>query len=90
MLGTVSPRNITDDVLVGGTTTASATFRISSAGVITAGTWNGTAIANANLANSQVTVTAGTGMSGGGAVALGGSVTLTNAGVTSAVGTSNR
>jgi len=42
-------------------------------------------VANAKLTNSSVTVTAGTGMSGGGAVALGSSVTLTNAGVTSAV-----
>jgi hypothetical protein len=42
-------------------------------------------ISNAQLANSSVTVTAGTGMSGGGAVALGSSVTLTNAGVTSIV-----
>ena len=40
-------------------------------------------IANGSLTNSSVTVTAGTGMSGGGAVALGSSVTLTNAGVTS-------
>jgi hypothetical protein len=40
-------------------------------------------IANAKLTNSSVTVTAGTGLSGGGAVSLGGSVTLTNAGVTS-------
>jgi len=38
---------------------------------------------NSGLQNSSVTVTAGTGMSGGGAVALGSSVTLTNAGVTS-------
>ena len=42
-------------------------------------------VANGKLTNSSVTVTAGTGMSGGGAVALGSSVTLTNAGVTSAV-----
>jgi len=42
-----------------------------------------TNIANGSLTNSSVTVTAGTGMSGGGAVALGSSVTLTNAGVTS-------
>jgi hypothetical protein len=42
-------------------------------------------IANSSLTNSSVTVTAGTGMSGGGAVALGSSVTLTNAGVTSNV-----
>jgi len=40
-------------------------------------------IANAKLVNSSITVTAGTGMSGGGSVSLGGSVTLTNAGVTS-------
>ena len=40
---------------------------------------------NTGLQNSSVTVTAGTGMSGGGAVALGSSVTLTNAGVTSVV-----
>jgi hypothetical protein len=42
-------------------------------------------VTNAKLANSSVTVTAGTGMSGGGAVSLGSSVTLTNAGVTSNV-----
>jgi hypothetical protein len=40
---------------------------------------------NTGLQNSSVTVTAGTGMSGGGAVALGSSVTLNNAGVTSIV-----
>jgi hypothetical protein len=45
----------------------------------------GGATSNAGLQNSSVTVTAGTGMSGGGAVALGSSVTLTNAGVTSIV-----
>lgn len=45
---------------------------------------SGTAgISNANLANSSVTITAGTGLSGGGAVSLGGTVTLSNAGVTS-------
>jgi len=42
-------------------------------------------VANGKLTNSSVTVSAGTGMSGGGAVSLGGTVTLTNAGVTSAV-----
>jgi hypothetical protein len=36
------------------------------------------AIANSKLANSSVTVTAGTGMSGGGAVSLGGTITLSN------------
>jgi len=58
---------------------------LTSVGTISSGTWQGTAIANAYLANSSVTVTAGTGLSGGGAVSLGGSVTLSNAGVTSAV-----
>jgi len=42
-------------------------------------------IANNKLLNSSVTVTAGTGMSGGGAVSLDGTITLTNAGVTGAV-----
>lgn len=42
-------------------------------------------VTNAKLANSSITVTAGTGMSGGGAASLGGSVTVTNAGVTSNV-----
>ena len=40
-------------------------------------------VANTNLAHSSLTVTAGTGLSGGGIVSLGGSVTLSNAGVTS-------
>jgi hypothetical protein len=42
-------------------------------------------VANAKLTNSSLTVTAGTGLSGGGAVSLGGSVSLANAGVTSNV-----
>ena len=44
------------------------------------------AVGNAQLANSGVTITAGSGLGGGGAVALGGSVTLTNAGVLSLIG----
>ena len=40
-------------------------------------------IANAKLAHSSITVTASTGLSGGGLVSLGGTVTLTNAGVLS-------
>jgi len=38
---------------------------------------------NSGLQNSSITVTAGTGLSGGGTPALGGSVTINNAGVTS-------
>ena len=41
------------------------------------------ATSNAGLQNSSVTVTAGSGLSGGGAVSLGGTVSLANAGVTS-------
>jgi hypothetical protein len=40
---------------------------------------------NAGLQNASVTITAGSGLTGGGTVALGGSVTLTNAGVTSII-----
>lgn len=67
---------------------------VPSTGTLSATTFSGahtgsgaglTGIPNSALTNSSVTVTAGIGMSGGGAVALGSSVTLTNAGVTSAV-----
>ena len=42
-------------------------------------------IANAKLAHSSITVTAGTGLGGGGTVSLGNSITLNNTGVTSIV-----
>lgn len=54
-------------------------------GTIPAGQLSGT-IANGQLANNSITVNAGTGLSGGGAIALGGSTTLNNAGVTSLTG----
>jgi trimeric autotransporter adhesin len=44
------------------------------------------ALANSQLANSSVIVNAGTGLSGGGLVALGGTTTLNNAGVLSVTG----
>jgi hypothetical protein len=56
-------------VLVGGTTPAYSTTPTLT------GT-NFSAIPNSALSNSSVTVTAGTGLSGGGAIALGGSATL--------------
>jgi hypothetical protein len=56
-------------VLVGGATPA-----YSSSPTLTGG--NFSAIPNAALSNSSVTVTAGTGLSGGGAIALGGSATV--------------
>ena len=42
-------------------------------------------VANEHIDHTTVSISAGSGLSGGGAVALGSSVTLTNAGVTSAV-----
>ena len=44
---------------------------------------------NNQLANSAVTITAGSGLSGGGAVALGASTTLNNAGILSVTGDAN-
>ena len=43
-------------------------------------------IGNSQLANGSITVTAGTGLGGGGTVTLGGSTTLNNAGVVSVTG----
>ena len=43
-------------------------------------------VGNSQLASSSITVNAGTGLGGGGAVALGGSTTLNNAGVLSVTG----
>lgn len=48
------------------------------------------AISNANLENSSITISTGTGLSGGGGVSLGSSITLTNSGVTSLSGTANQ
>jgi hypothetical protein len=58
---------VTGAGLTGGPITSSGTISIPSAGVT-----------NAMLANNSITVTAGSGLSGGGTVALGGTVTLTN------------
>ena len=58
--------------LTGGPITSSGSLGIATGGV-----------SNAMLANPSLTVKAGTGLSGGGAVALGGSTTLSNTGVLS-------
>ena len=52
---------------------------------VNASSFSGT-LNNNQLANSSITVTAGTGLSGGGTIALGGSTMLNNAGVTSLTG----
>jgi hypothetical protein len=64
--GTVTQVN-TGAGLTGGPITTSGTISIPSAGVV-----------NSMLANPSVTVQAGSGLSGGGTVALGGTITLTN------------
>jgi hypothetical protein len=52
------------------------------AGAVQAGNIAPGAVGNGQLASATVTVTAGNGLAGGGAVMLGGAITLTNAGVT--------
>src|SRR5471032_3360970 len=64
--GTVSSVN-TGAGLTGGPITSTGTISIQTAGV-----------SNAMLANPSITIQAGSGLSGGGTVALGGTVTLTN------------
>jgi hypothetical protein len=54
-------------------------------GTVSVGQLNGT-VGNSQLAHNSITLTAGTGLSGGGTVALGGATTLTNAGVLSVTG----
>lgn len=51
---------------------------ITTLGTITTGVWQGTPITNVFLANSSITINTGTGLSGGGVVALGGTLTLIN------------
>jgi len=86
----------TSDTLVGRASTDTLTNKIIAAGSntitgLTNANLSGSAgITNANLANSSFTVSPGTGMSGGGTVSLGGTITLTNAGVTAITGTTNQ
>ncbi len=70
-------------------------FAVNVAGLITTASVNSASIvngsvANADLANSSVTINTGTGLSGGGAVSLGGTLNLTNTGVTAIAGTANQ
>jgi hypothetical protein len=51
-------------------------FVVDQTGTITTGIWGGTAIANGSLANSSLTVTATSPLTGGGSVSLGGSTSL--------------
>ncbi len=74
---------------------ASSTLNIATNGTVTGGSISGSTNTLTNvpytaLTNTSITVTAGTGLSGGGAVTLGSSVSLANAGVLSLAGTSNQ
>jgi trimeric autotransporter adhesin len=66
-------------------TALSANTSSNLSGTLSVGQLSGT-VGNSQLANSSITLTAGTGLSGGGTVALGGATTLTNAGVLSVTG----
>lgn len=67
------------DVVVNGTTPPGAN-RVLVTTSPTAASW--TTIPNGALSNSSITINTGTGLSGGGSVSLGGSLNLTNTGVT--------
>jgi hypothetical protein len=64
--------------------------QFSGAGTYTAGTGISIVGNNIALSNTTLTVTAGTGLTGGGAVALGQAITVNNAGVLTVAGTSNQ
>ena len=69
-----------------GTTTPSSALQV--IGTVTGNTFSGsgsllTSIPNSALNNSSVTINTGTGLTGGGSVSLGGSLTLVSTGVTS-------
>jgi len=87
--GSTSGSVVLQPVAIAGTTTITLPAITGTAVVtgsvdtVTTGMIVNSAVTNAKLANSSLTVTAGTGLSGGGSVALGGSVTLNNAGVLS-------
>jgi trimeric autotransporter adhesin len=69
-------------------TALSANTSSNLSGTVSVGQLSGT-VGNSQLAHSSITLTAGTGLSGGGTVALGGATTLSNAGVLSVTGNSD-
>ncbi len=72
-----NPDGVTGNPMVAVSATYAGQTSITTLGTVSTGTWQGTPVANAYLADSSLTVTAGTGLSGGGSVSLGGTVTLT-------------
>jgi hypothetical protein len=75
-------QTLTNKIIAAGSNTIS--------GLINTNLSGSAGITNANLANASLTVSTGTGLSGGGLVSLGGSINLTNSGVLSLTGTSNQ
>ncbi|MFN8299699.1 MAG: hypothetical protein U0T75_11375 [Chitinophagales bacterium] len=101
----VTVSNGTGQVVGGSNVTVSvATNSAASPGLVPAGSGNNnkvwgtdgagnpawTSVTNSQLANSGVTINTGSGLSGGGTVALGGTLNLANTGVTSISGTANQ
>ena len=73
---TITGDGTTDTITVAATLGTDITSAEIVDGTIVSGDIQDGSVANADLANSSVTVTAGTGLTGGGAVSLGGTVTL--------------
>ena len=78
--------------LTGLTSSGTITFSGLANGVVhsASGVLSSSSVLNSELQNSSVTINTGTGLSGGGSVALGASLSLTNTGVTSLAGTANQ
>src|SRR3989344_8143394 len=71
------------------TVSTAGAVSLTDGGITTTQIKDGT-ITNSDLASSTITISPGSGMSGGGSASLGGSVTITNAGVISIAGTANQ
>ena len=95
LTGTLSTAAQTNITSVGTLTSLAVTGNTSAANFNTSGQFTGSGAGLTNIPTNRltvktITVTAGSGLSGGGAVDLGGTVTLTNAGVTGVTGTANQ
>ncbi len=75
-LGGTTTLSLGSNLTLGGTTTGTFSGDGSALTNLPAGTIANGSVTNVKLANSSLTVTAGTGLSGGGVVALGGTTTL--------------
>ncbi len=89
---TLDSVGVTNNATVGGTLGVTSLLTASNGLTVSSGTVSLPAgeIGNAELANSSLTVTAGTGLTGGGVVSLGGSITIDSTGTLSVTGTANQ